>query len=45
MTNVCSTVTLLLLTVEKPCQISGRPACSVNNLDEMGQPWGGSAAE
>ena len=39
MTNICSTVILLLLTVKR------RPAVVWNNWDEIGQPGGGPAAE
>ena len=45
MTNVCSTVILLLLMVKKTMSNQLPSACSVNNLDRSGRPGGGFAYE
>ena len=45
MTIVCSTVILLLLTVQKILSNQWASVCSVNNSDKMGQPGGSSTAE
>ena len=44
-TNVWGTVILLLLTVNKPCPISGRPPVVWTNRTKWGDLGGGSAAE